>query len=569
MAKFNKLDVPYQWKDEFTKYPHGYTIFEALCKWVKQVDNMVDNINNWNTYLDNFVENFEFELQEEVQSTIERWQSEGLLDGIIESALNTELDNVKTQVAENTNTNAILKTNKSEKPLLGDEMIGDATISMGAGWSGNIATGFTHTIGNEEELTFVFPSLKTSLYQVVVGINKADMSDTGGRSDYYISLGGSEIFETYRGSVTSQVWGIKSLGLNNELIITPHADFEGTLTISIKEILGANSPHTIFTDSANGTCMEIRTSLGSANSIYMGTSAGRYSLQEAQEQNVALGNNALMNNTSGFWNTAIGYRTLRDNTVGSRNVAIGMVALQDNVSGDRNIGIGSFALRRNKTGRSNIGIGADSLWYNDSGNYNIGIGLAALGATVDSNYNIAIGDRAMTSANPDDNNIALGTRVMSRATGGANNIALGGSALYYNAGNNNISIGRQSLYQNRSGYENIAIGELAGQQGKNLSRNVLIGRRAGYAMDNARDNIFIGTYVGQSATTGDNNILIGYQTEKPEGASSNYLNIGNTIKGDMSTGLIEMPRLKLTDLPTTQPSVAGELWNDNGTVKIS
>ena len=92
MAKFRKLDVPYQWKDEFTKYPHGYTIFEALCKWTKQVDNMVDNINDWNDYLDNFVENFEFELQEEVQSTIERWQSEGKLDDIINSALNTRLD---------------------------------------------------------------------------------------------------------------------------------------------------------------------------------------------------------------------------------------------------------------------------------------------------------------------------------------------------------------------------------------------------------------------------------------------------------------------------------------------
>lgn len=98
--KFNYMDVPYQWKDEFTKYPHGYTIFEALCNWTKQVDNMVDNQNNWIDYLDNFVENFEFELQEEVQSTITRWQNEGLLDGIIESALNTELDDVKMQLAQ-------------------------------------------------------------------------------------------------------------------------------------------------------------------------------------------------------------------------------------------------------------------------------------------------------------------------------------------------------------------------------------------------------------------------------------------------------------------------------------
>ena len=109
MAKFNKLDVPHQWKDEFTKYPHGYTIFEALCKWVKQVDNMVDNINNWNTYLDNFVENFEFELQEEVQSTIERWQSEGLLDDIITSVLTTELDAVKETVDTLTDENSTIK----------------------------------------------------------------------------------------------------------------------------------------------------------------------------------------------------------------------------------------------------------------------------------------------------------------------------------------------------------------------------------------------------------------------------------------------------------------------------
>lgn len=100
MAKFNKLDVPHQWKDEFTKYPHGYTIFEALCKWVKQVDNMVDNINNWNDYLDGFVDNFDSELQQTVQSTITKWQNEGLLDSIIESALNTELDKVNTQLVE-------------------------------------------------------------------------------------------------------------------------------------------------------------------------------------------------------------------------------------------------------------------------------------------------------------------------------------------------------------------------------------------------------------------------------------------------------------------------------------
>ncbi len=98
--KFRHLDIPRQWTETFTKYPHGLTIFEALVDWTSQVDKMVDNINDWNDYLDDFVNNFEFELQEEVQSTITKWQNEGLLDAIIESALDTELDNVKAQLVE-------------------------------------------------------------------------------------------------------------------------------------------------------------------------------------------------------------------------------------------------------------------------------------------------------------------------------------------------------------------------------------------------------------------------------------------------------------------------------------
>lgn len=58
LAKFNKLDVPHQWKDEFTKYPHGYSIFGAISKWVKQVNDMITNINQWNEYLGGFTSTF-------------------------------------------------------------------------------------------------------------------------------------------------------------------------------------------------------------------------------------------------------------------------------------------------------------------------------------------------------------------------------------------------------------------------------------------------------------------------------------------------------------------------------
>lgn len=93
--KFNKLDVPYQWKEYFTKYPHGYTIFEALCNWTKQVDKMVDNINDWNDYLDTFVETFDKNLQDEVTKTLKDWQDSGFLEVIIGGALETRIDNVE------------------------------------------------------------------------------------------------------------------------------------------------------------------------------------------------------------------------------------------------------------------------------------------------------------------------------------------------------------------------------------------------------------------------------------------------------------------------------------------
>lgn len=46
MAVFKDLYIPPQWKDEWTKYPHGYTIFEALSSWVSQTNEMVDYVNN-------------------------------------------------------------------------------------------------------------------------------------------------------------------------------------------------------------------------------------------------------------------------------------------------------------------------------------------------------------------------------------------------------------------------------------------------------------------------------------------------------------------------------------------
>jgi hypothetical protein len=98
MTTFNSLNVPDQWQQYYTKYPEGYTILEALLNWVQQVNDMVVNVNDWNTYLDDFVKTFDTELQEKVSDVLREWQADGTLEIIISQALQTEIDDISINV---------------------------------------------------------------------------------------------------------------------------------------------------------------------------------------------------------------------------------------------------------------------------------------------------------------------------------------------------------------------------------------------------------------------------------------------------------------------------------------
>lgn len=93
--KFNHLNVPSHWEHYWTRYPEGYTILEALVSWVSQVDSMVDNVNTWNDYLDDFVSKFDKELQDNVVDILSDWQESGLLDIVINEALQTQMDTLE------------------------------------------------------------------------------------------------------------------------------------------------------------------------------------------------------------------------------------------------------------------------------------------------------------------------------------------------------------------------------------------------------------------------------------------------------------------------------------------
>ena len=126
--------------------------------------------------------------------------------------------------------------------------------------------------------------------------------------------------------------------------------------------------------------------------------------------NTAIGASALGSNTTGFDNTAIGTSALPSNTPGSFNTAIGNSVLLHNTTGRLNTAIGNSALNSNTIGLENTATGNQALLNNATGNNNTANGSVALGSITTGNANIAIGDHAGAILHTGSNNIYIGNR---------------------------------------------------------------------------------------------------------------------------------------------------------------
>jgi hypothetical protein len=138
----------------------------------------------------------------------------------------------------------------------------------------------------------------------------------------------------------------------------------------------------------------------------------------------------------------------------------------------------------------------------------------------------------------------------------------------YNAGaSQNVFVGDYTGYS-VSYSQNVYIGSSAGRSATLALRNVASGFETGYydaGGDNTKlgyragkgtainanwRNVFVGSNTGTSVTIGSDNIIVGYNIDLPTPTTSNYLNIGNLITGDLSgktatiTGTAN-PQLKL------------------------
>jgi len=167
--------------------------------------------------------------------------------------------------------------------------------------------------------------------------------------------------------------------------------------------------------------------------------------------NTAEGQNALLNLTSGTYNTAVGWFSLASNANSQFNTALGAGTLFAN-TGDNNTAVGAGALLNNSTGGHNTANGTFALFTNSEGT-----------------NNTAIGDGALL-ANTADENTAVGRSALSNNTSGSGNTAEGVAALAFNtSGAGNTAIGFNALLNNTIGMSNTAVGALALQENVGIS----------------------------------------------------------------------------------------------------
>ena len=180
--------------------------------------------------------------------------------------------------------------------------------------------------------------------------------------------------------------------------------------------------------------------------------------------NITLGVNSLLSNTTGYNNTSVGNNSLVFNSVGNHNSAFGYFALRLNTSGSFNTALGFESLYSNTTGNSNVAIGVDSMYRNTTGGNNTAVGLSSL-------YN---------------------------NTTGTSNSAFGNSALFQNIiGTSNTAVGNQALLSNTSGSNNVGVGANAGQFNTTGNSNIFIGTNSGPTSPSSESNR---TWIGNDNT---------------------------------------------------------------------
>ena len=187
----------------------------------------------------------------------------------------------------------------------------------------------------------------------------------------------------------------------------------------------------------------------------------------AKSSDIAIGYNALTSATGGGNNIAIGQYTLSSLLTNSYNIAIGSSALKYSTAAG-NIAVGDQVLINSTTGQYNTVSGYNSMYRNTTGSYNVAVGNNALFGTYTDNENVAVGNMScfqLGVGSGNHYNVAVGSGTLQYANGSAT------------AGN--VAVGREAINSGSSGTYNTAVGYRAGLYIAGNTNNTVIGNLAG------------------------------------------------------------------------------------------
>jgi hypothetical protein len=196
------------------------------------------------------------------------------------------------------------------------------TTWVSTDWTGDFATGWTHTTGNVSVLSNDKVAVNATKYQIAYTVT----GRTAG--SFAIVFGG----QSSGGLSATGAWG-PTTSSTASLTITPTTDFNGTIVISIKSITAVSTPLVNLRSSDGTARIEMRANNATGNT-FIGNGAGRYNTTGSN--NTANGVNSLFSNTTGASNTANGFSSLFSNTTGSNNTANGYNAGRTLITGNSN-----------------------------------------------------------------------------------------------------------------------------------------------------------------------------------------------------------------------------------------
>ena len=301
--------------------------------------------------------------------------------------------------------------------------------------------------------------------------------------------------------------------------------------------------------------------IGTRGSVLIGTNSGALVNATINQNNVAIGDEALKSFIKGLTgsgaetsgeNVAVGYQSLTTTTAGTNNVGIGVDTLGSLTLGANNIALGKRALfslagtRANTV--SNTAIGFDCLGDLTTGKNNVAVGQSIYDVTTSLENAVAIGRWAGKAFTGDaDESVVVGANslISSTATSVKNSVIIGESAGQATSGTlaDDILIGTSVFNSTVSAGSNIAIGRVANQNSGTptaLTGSIAIGTTGGTAVGSGGTANSYSTVIG-SYDTADSGVGARNSTEGKYSAilggigNTNGANYGMIIGGRNNT----------------------------------